>query len=221
MNSKIPFWPLFATTSLVYLIAMFCDLPFYVQAPLKVLPIFLLMALLLHRPHAPAYLWPALAFSACGDVLLALPIANGFVLGLGAFLIAQLSYAIGFYTQRRQPITVKAKTRLAFIIVTSLGLAAVILPKTGDLLIAVSVYLSAIVIMACMAACHRTERAILFSGVLLFVLSDSLIAVNKFIIPFETSGWAIMITYYAAQALIVTGVLSDGEKVRAGDLASS
>ncbi|MFM8740122.1 MAG: lysoplasmalogenase family protein, partial [Cytophagales bacterium] len=44
-------------------------------------------------------------------------------------------------------------------------------------------------------------------GALLFMVSDSLLAVNKFLNPFEFSGIAIMATYCAAQYLIVEGLL--------------
>jgi len=188
------------------------DLPSAISAALKVMPIFLLIALVFRANVKPMYLWPALIFSACGDVLLALPINHSFIFGLSAFLLAQLSYAIGFYRERNQGLTPKAKSRLGFVLIISLGLAAIILPKTGELLLPVAVYLTAIVAMACCASVHQTQQATLFTGVLLFVLSDSLIAINKFVLPFTGSGVAIMLTYYAAQALIVTAVLMNARK---------
>lgn len=188
------------------------DLPSSVSAALKVMPIFLLIALVFRAQVKPLYLWPALLFSACGDVLLALPINNSFTFGLSAFLLAQLSYAVGFYRERATSLTAKAKSRLSFVIIISLGLAAIILPKTGELLIPVAIYLTAIIAMACCACLHQTKQATLFTGVLLFVLSDSLIAINKFVLPFTGSDIAIMVTYYAAQALIVTAALMHRRK---------
>lgn len=218
MNSKFSFWPPFIFFSLLYLISMAFELPSALSAALKVMPIFLLIALAFRAKVKPRYIWPALIFSACGDVLLALPIANSFIYGLGAFLLAQLSYAIGFFQHRAETVSPKAKSRLLFVALISVGLAAIILPRTGELLVPVAVYLAAIVSMACSACLHRSTRATLITGVLLFVLSDSLIAINKFVLPFIGSSLAIMITYYAAQAFIVTAVLMDARTVQSQQL---
>jgi uncharacterized membrane protein YhhN len=44
-------------------------------------------------------------------------------------------------------------------------------------------------------------------GALLFVASDSVLAVNKFYQPFEAAGIIIMLTYGLAQLLIVKGTI--------------
>jgi uncharacterized membrane protein YhhN len=45
----------------------------------------------------------------------------------------------------------------------------------------------------------------LFSGALLFVMSDSLLAINKFVHPIPEAGFLIMSTYILAQYFIVQG----------------
>lgn len=211
MNPKFPLWPTYGLFALIYLIAMHFVLPVALLAALKVLPILLLLALLLRTAGAPRFLWLAVIFSGTGDLLLALPLANGFVLGLGAFLIAQLCYAVGFFRQRG-PLLGRAKRRLLFVLVLCAALATLILPNTGPLMLPVAIYLLAIGAMATSAALHSTEQATVFSGALLFVLSDTLIAVNKFLWPFGASGLAIMVTYYLAQILLVTGSLSHARR---------
>jgi uncharacterized membrane protein YhhN len=42
-------------------------------------------------------------------------------------------------------------------------------------------------------------------GALLFVISDSILAINKFYQPFEAAGVLIMLTYGLAQFFIVEG----------------
>jgi len=49
---------------------------------------------------------------------------------------------------------------------------------------------------------------LVFIGALLFMISDSLIAINKFINPLPWSGVQIMLTYLTAQALIVHGLIA-------------
>jgi uncharacterized membrane protein YhhN len=44
-------------------------------------------------------------------------------------------------------------------------------------------------------------------GAVFFVLSDSLLAINKFYQPFAFAGVFIMLTYCAAQYFIVTGFI--------------
>ena len=45
------------------------------------------------------------------------------------------------------------------------------------------------------------------AGALLFVLSDSILAINKFYMPFDLAGTFIMLTYGFAQYLIVQGAV--------------
>jgi uncharacterized membrane protein YhhN len=205
--SSSQLWLCFALSAGLYLLSLALSLPVFIDAPLKVLPVACLFIMAGFARRIPMYLKIALLFSACGDLLLALPIANGFIYGLSAFLLAQLSYAAGFFKNRQRPINTQRKRRLFFVLCVSLGLATVILPNTGELLLPVAVYLTAIAAMAAGASLHGSTQASIFCGALLFVLSDALIAINKFLWPFTASHLAIMTTYYAAQALIVWGVM--------------
>jgi uncharacterized membrane protein YhhN len=45
------------------------------------------------------------------------------------------------------------------------------------------------------------------AGAVLFILSDALLATDKFIMPFKGAGLAILGSYFAAQYLILAGVL--------------
>jgi uncharacterized membrane protein YhhN len=49
--------------------------------------------------------------------------------------------------------------------------------------------------------------AMVFGGAILFMISDSVLAVNKFLEPVSHSGIWIMSTYISAQFLIVEGIL--------------
>jgi uncharacterized membrane protein YhhN len=46
-----------------------------------------------------------------------------------------------------------------------------------------------------------------FFGAVLFMLSDSLLALNKFLMPMENPGIFIMLTYLLAQWNIINGLL--------------
>ncbi|MCO1332741.1 lysoplasmalogenase [Microbulbifer sp. OS29] len=147
----------------------------------------------------------ALSFSALGDILLELQFAHHFIFGLGAFLIAQLVYAAGFlrYAER---LNRRSLARVIPIALVTLALGRVILPASGGLAPAVLFYLLAIVAMAVAASIHRGDSALLFTGAVTFMLSDTLIAINKFIAPLPFADSAIMLTYYGAQLAILYGI---------------
>lgn len=69
-------------------------------------------------------------------------------------------------------------------------------------------YMVAISLMAISAGFREDSKFLWVAiGALVFMVSDTLIAVNRFVISLEYSGIAVMGTYYLAQALICTGVL--------------
>ena len=155
------------------------------------------------------YVFLALAFSWAGDVFLMLD--EMFIPGLASFLIAHLFY-INLYR-----LTGASTQRIPFRALALLGiygaaLMAFLYPHLGEMLVPVPVYALVILGMVAFALKRRagttvsSYRHALF-GALLFVLSDSLIAVNKFAteIPFERV--LIMSTYITAQYLIVKGLL--------------
>jgi uncharacterized membrane protein YhhN len=52
---------------------------------------------------------------------------------------------------------------------------------------------------------------LVFTGAILFMVSDSLIAITKFLSGFDLAGLAIMSTYMGAQFLIIEGLLAHRE----------
>ena len=173
---------------------------------LKVLPILLLLQQVLTKAHGVPrlLLGLGLVFSAAGDILLSLD--GLFLPGLGAFLLAQLTYTALFLTQFRWQAARLPWT--AVIVAYALACSVFVLPETGDLRWVVTAYMIAISLMA-LSAGFRDDHQFLWVavGALVFMVSDTLIAVNGFIVPFALADTAIMATYYLAQALIVLGVI--------------
>lgn len=155
----------------------------------------------------------ALLFSALGDVLLALRIEGfaNFVPGLSAFLLAQLVYATLFWS-RRQVSPLRLLLAIAYLL-TATALAWLILPNTGGLLLPVVLYLLAISAMALGATFSALPLPGLLLGALVFVSSDSLIAINKFVIAVPAAQLLIMLTYYLAQWLICQSVIQAQARV--------
>lgn len=169
---------------------------------LKVAPILGLLVLSLRRRD---FVLAAGVFaSAVGDTLLG--ISDGlFVAGLAAFLVAQLLYIARFSRQRRFD---RAAMGLAATVVGAGALVyGVLFPQLGPLALPVGVYLCAIVGMGVFAGAFAGDRRRLFLGAAFFVVSDTLIALDRFITPLPAAHTAIMLTYYVAQLAIVSAVL--------------
>jgi uncharacterized membrane protein YhhN len=170
----------------------------------KALPILILLgvARVSLQGSARLFMATALLFSAGGDIFME---TDNFTQGLASFLIAQLCYAWYFFSQRTRGTL--PYTRLIFIVVIMLGVSFSVISHAGEAIIPVAVYMVAIAAMAITAALYRTPSTLIFVGALLFVASDSMIGINRFVTPFQGSKYAIMLTYYGAQLLILWGVM--------------
>ena len=150
----------------------------------------------------------ALFFAFLGDTFLLSD--NYFLHGLGSFLIMQVLYAICFFKQFDR----LTKTKIMGVVAISLLLALMLyqlVPKLDeDVLIPVIIYSLTIGLMA-IAAVSRVDQGsqykMVLGGVISFLISDSLLGLNKFGDGFEVAGLLVMLTYIIAQYLIVKGYL--------------
>jgi uncharacterized membrane protein YhhN len=166
------------------------------------MPMLMLMAFQLNIKDK--YLYIALFFSLLGDVFLMFGGELYFMVGLGFFLLAHVFYIFLFKSQfkfsllKAAPFAASTLTYFLFI-------------KRGidqNLLIPVSVYCLVITLMGIFAACRKTNNlsyTFVLIGSIFFIISDSLIAFNKFYAPLPASSFWVMSTYGLAQFLIVLG----------------
>jgi len=148
----------------------------------------------------------ALGFAWMGDVFLQIS-SRYFTYGLASFLVMQLIYAYIFFKDwNSNTFTVLIS------LVTLVGYNLFLINYLWDFLfgdrLPVIIYTIAIAIMA-FAAINRSGQLRGYSfvviGVLLFVFSDTVLAVDNFGPGFRYAGLAVMATYIAAQYLIVEG----------------
>ncbi|MBX3026538.1 lysoplasmalogenase [bacterium] len=152
---------------------------------------------------APSWaLLAALAFSLLGDVYLMLP-ANLFVAGLAAFLVGHLAYIDAFHAPLGWRVIWSALVLGAS---APLGLRIVGAVPSAPLRIAVAAYMIVIAVMTGSAIAAGLPLAVV--GALLFMLSDSMIAWNRFVAPFAGARLAIIVTYHVGQALLVHALRS-------------
>lgn len=159
------------------------------------------------RPRYGSLILIGLGCSLVGDVMLMLP-GDLFVVGLVSFLVAHIFYIAAFRTDVK---------RLGSLVFAGLlfGVGAVIysilLPNLGSMKLPVSIYLAVILTMAWQALSRwsymRDKQALLAAiGALLFVISDSFIAFNRFLGSFLLAEGLIMTTYFGAQWMIALSV---------------
>lgn len=160
----------------------------------------------------------ALFFSWLGDIFLIYQTVTDsfFLLGLGSFLFAHICYIISFRMARMEPLGILKFRYQVLVMVILLLYITVLLMKIGfglgSYLIPVIIYAVAISTMLFLSFIRlksTTGRSfiLVFTGAILFVLSDSLIAINKFATPIVSAGVWIMLTYGAAQYLIIRGLI--------------
>ena len=160
----------------------------------------------------------ALFFSWMGDILLIFQGSNAiyFLLGLSAFLIAHISYIAVFRVSRNPEPGMKFKSWLLPISLLSIYLVflfAGIGPGLHEYTVPVILYTAAIsgMLLSAFSRSGGTVRqsfVLVLTGATLFILSDSMIAINKFWMPIADAGAWIMLTYGSAQYLIIRGLIS-------------
>lgn len=181
----------------------------YVFKPLTTVLI-LLIALLKTGTSFPIYrlaLILGLTASLGGDVFLMLP-GRFFVAGLSSFLVAHLLYIGGIASTG---ISVGQVWRFLPFAAYAAALYLYLRPRLTGLRPAVLAYSLVITSMAWLA----WERAVqtpglaaglAAAGALLFVASDSALAINRFARPVRAAPLVVLGTYYAAQLLLAHSI---------------
>jgi uncharacterized membrane protein YhhN len=149
-----------------------------------------------------------LGFSTVGDVLLDLG-PQWFLFGLVAFLLTHLTYIALFVRNRARPFHLSPSLAAAVVLVVaySATLSGWVVPAVGDLVIPVILYICALTTMVITAILGRFEGPWVALGAVLFMISDSLLAINKFKAPLPLRDYLVSITYYVGQCGIALGFL--------------
>lgn len=176
----------------------------------------LITLLLYTRLSVPGKTWllAGLFFSWMGDVFLLFEkeYATFFIFGLASFLITHVFYIIFFLRISSPERSLFKKLPFLLLLVPVYGIALVwfLYPKLGDLKLPVMVYAAMICTML-LCSLHVFNKINspanrwYVAGALLFVSSDSLLAVDKFYQQFSFANVLIMLSYCAAQFAIVRG----------------
>lgn len=179
----------------------------------KPMTMLLAMLLVLRRPNASGVdkrfqrlLLAALLGSLTGDVFLMLP-GNFFLPGLASFLVAHLFYMALFHQDAPWFASPRA---LLGTLAAGLAMYAWVWPGLGDplLKLAVACYVGVISLMVAQAigralTLDKPAATAVALGAGLFMLSDSLIAIDRFVSPLPLAPLWVLSSYYTAQLLMV------------------
>lgn len=182
------------------------------------LAVYLVFALRAADKQIQKWLLAALLFSWLGDVLL---LGSGsstsipfFLLGLATFLVAHIVYLISFL-KIKALFKKTSKLNLSTIAPFSLYLIALLYLMweglTSDMKVPVVLYGIGISSMAVVGfqlkdVLNPTRFYGFYTGVLLFLISDSIIGLNRYAFDIPFSGFLIMSTYISAQFLMVHNI---------------
>ena len=153
------------------------------------------------QPVVQPWLIAALVLSLLGDVYLMLPV-DLFVAGLASFLLAHLAYVATFAA----PTGAWMLAAVAVALLTS-PVAMRVLRNVDAMRVRIAVASYMLVIALMVGSAIASGSLVAASGALLFLVSDSLIAWNRFVKPLAGAQAAIMVTYHLAQ-LALTLALS-------------
>ena len=143
-----------------------------------------------------------------------------FIFGLVSFLIAHILFIILFVKQETYKTPNKTLFSVGIFLVASYlsVIILVLFPSLGGLKIPVSIYAFVISLMLIMAfrgalVWQKPMNLLIFNGAVAFVVSDSILAMNKFYTALPNASLLIMATYIIAQYLITFGIIKLNENL--------
>ncbi|CCO48162.1 conserved hypothetical protein [Vibrio nigripulchritudo SOn1] len=176
---------------------------FYLSKPLPVI-CFLVLASTHSETYPFAWLIAlGLAFSAIGDVFLMQP-KDRFIAGLVSFFIAHVAYGCAFWSLIEGSMTAWLP---AVLFSAGIMVYLLLLPSLGKLKLPVAFYILVIVQMTWAAGAwwlqdHSLAAKAAFVGAIVFMVSDLVLAMDRFRSAGRYAQQILMTSYYGAQALI-------------------
>jgi uncharacterized membrane protein YhhN len=158
---------------------------------------------------AGVWLLVALVFGLAGDVFLLERSDSRFRLGLAAFLVGHLAFVFCFVELGLDP---QGWNYLSLLVLAACLLAtrqvAASTYLRGGLALAVPVAVYTVVIGAMVIYAFTTGEPLIAVGATVFAISDTVLARDRFVRPWDRAQLLVMVTYHVGQALIVAGVLA-------------
>ena len=149
----------------------------------------------------------ALALGTVGDVLLLRDTEPRFLGGLGAFLLGHLAYVAAFITLGFHQGWALLGAAVVALDLATAGRRILRAAAAQDRALGGAVAAYMLVIAAMTVTAWGTGRPVVALGAVVFVVSDTLLALDRFVRPRPASRVAVMVTYHLGQVLMVLGAL--------------
>ena len=163
---------------------------------------------------APFLFFTGLFFSFLGDVVLDLKTEKGFLLGLGSFALAHLSFAAGFFTAVLTRAAGEGLFPEGLLLFAAAALLMILLfpvlklKPQKELRLPVACYLALLALTLSLSI--PASRAVLsplpFIGAALFAFSDAALAAGLFGKPARIKSILCLFTYYPAELLLAVSI---------------
>lgn len=167
--------------------------------------------------RVPFIVYAGLFFCFAGDVLLAWTGEWFFLSGMICFMVAHICNSV-YFTKLQDPRNSRLREAYAaaiLLILLSAALFVILNPYLGSFRIPILVYMAIISIMAILAAntaASQSLRSVAFRffipGAGLFVVSDGILAINKFMTHQSVLSVLVMVTYGSALYFLARGFAS-------------
>jgi uncharacterized membrane protein YhhN len=156
------------------------------------------------------WLLVALGLSLLGDVALLSDTPARFVAGLASFLVAHVAFVVAF-AHLGMPRADLALVGLALVVALAAVVGRRVVPaawREGGPALggAVTAYMGVIGVMV--VGAWATGHLLLALGASVFMVSDAVLAMDRFVHERRFGALAVMVTYHLAQVLLVVGVLT-------------
>jgi uncharacterized membrane protein YhhN len=179
---------------------------FYISKPLTTTLI--LVPVLILIPDSTSDYIPLIAggllFALIGDILLMLP-GSRFVLGIGSFAATHALYLAAFISAAGLALVNPSTIPLLLFTVIMTRFLWPGLRKSLQIPVLAYVVLITIMTIQAIGAAVQSEGvgpAIAAAGAMLFLASDSMLAINRFRVPFRSAQALVLSTYWLGQWLI-------------------
>ena len=217
MKNNKRFLGLFILVSIMYIVGLLMDNEIlkFVFKPLIMLSLLLYYIKSVQRKSK--LFIGAVLFSFLGDVLLLYDTELFFMLGLVAFLIAHILFISMVVSMLKKSSVTQKVTAVIPFLATYFGLLYLLKDSLGELLIPVVIYGLVISIFGVISLLNhlvsksKASQYLIF-GAIFFVVSDSLLAINKFYESQEYYPVIVIVTYMVAQYLICISVIENSKK---------
>lgn len=200
------FWIVFAFLSLSHLYFCFSEM----ESERKITKLILMPSLILYLLISKTenyLLYIALGFSFLGDLFLILKMKHHFIYGAGSFFIAHIIYIIAIVSMGIGTLKIFDYLSISILLIIYLAFVYIIISKKTfkNYTLPVSLYILTLLIALILS--FLTNNILTSIGYLVFITSDSILIINKFILQIKKRHLYIMFSYILAQVFIILGLM--------------